>query len=919
MVNLIERFFSYDLKGDVYDAFKWKKFDSKIDNYFTGEVVFEQAGVEFPEDWSVNAINIVSQKYFCGTPGTPTREYSLKQLINRVADTITNYGQSEGYFEEDQAKIFNQELKFILTSQRASFNSPVWFNIGAPERAQQASACFILSVEDTMASILNWYTEEGIIFKGGSGSGVNVSTLRSSKEGLSSSGGTSSGPVSFMRGADSVAGTIKSGGKTRRAAKMVIMNVDHPDIEEFIWCKAIEERKSRALKAAGFDMDLDGQDVFSVQYQNANNSVRVNDEFMQAVLAGRDWNLIGVSDGEIKETKKAKDLWRQIAESAWECADPGLQFDTTINDWHTTPNAGRINASNPCSEYMHLDDSACNLASINLLKFLNGDGSFDAEAYRQTVRVMLLAQEILVGYSEYPTKKITDNAKAYRELGLGFANLGVLLMAMGLPYDSDEGRALAATLTAIMTGEAYAQSAKIAAVVGPFDGYKQDMEGVKRVILKHRDALGKIDKLKVDTSLNLFAEDSWNSAVKLSEEHGVRNSQVTVLAPTGTIAFMMDCDTTGIEPDLGLMKTKKLVGGGTMSIVNQTVPRALKKLGYSEEEAKAILDYIDKEKTIVDAPELKKEHYAVFACSMGDVVIHYSGHIKMMAACQPFLSGAISKTVNMPESASVEDIEEIHMMAWREGLKAVAIYRDNCKVGQPLEMAKKEESSEVEEDASSASSLEKSRLGHGVPRELPRARQAKTFDFKVADCKGYVTVGEFEDGSPAEIFLRVSKQGSTLAGIMDSFAISISRGLRNGVPLKNYVSDFIGMSFAPAGVTDDPDIRTSSSLMDYIFRRIAKDYLSLDDQLELGLVSMDELEKSEGQTSLLDEESAVLSSEPKQSFNDKQVDDSYGKVKQEGSNTRAEESPLCFNCGNITQRAGSCYICTACGSTSGCS
>lgn len=931
MSELVERFFTHDLNGgDVYSLFNWATFDARIENYFTKEVAFEQKGVEFPENWSMNAINIVSQKYFCGTPGTPTREYSLKQLINRVADTISKYGRKEGYFRTDEEeKIFNDELKFILTSQRASFNSPVWFNIGAPERAQQASACFILSVDDTMESILEWYRQEGMIFKGGSGSGVNISRLRSSKETLSSSGGSSSGPVSFMRGADSVAGTIKSGGKTRRAAKMVILNVDHPDVEEFIWCKAIEERKSRVLKEAGFDMDLDGKDSFSVQYQNANNSVRVSDDFMRAVENDSDWNLIGVRDCEVKKTLKARELWRQIAEAAWECADPGLQFDTTINHWHTTPNEGRINGSNPCSEYMHLDDSACNLASINLLKFLNEDGSFDAEAYRQTIRIIILAQEILVGYSEYPTEKITKNAKDYRELGLGYANLGALLMAMGVPYDSEEGRALAATLTAIMTGEAYAKSAQTAKVVGTFAGYEKDRDGMNRVLRQHQEALAKIDKLKVDLKLNLVAEQAWENAVKLGAENGVRNSQATVLAPTGTIAFMMDCDTTGIEPDLALVKTKKLVGGGTMSIVNQTVPRALKTLGYSESEVDEIVKFIDIEKTIVGAPKLKAEHMPVFACSMGDNVIHYTGHVKMMGAVQPFLSGAISKTVNMPEEATVEDVEEIHALSWKEGLKAVAIYRDNCKVGQPLSTTKKEvvvDGSSEDTKLKPTAAVLNTGTAVGGSRKLPKTRNAKTFEFKVADCKGYVTIGEFEDGAPAEIFLQVSKQGSTLAGIMDSFAISISRGLRNGVPLKSYVSDFIGMSFAPAGITDDPDIRTASSLMDYIFRRIAKDYLSLDDQLELGIISMEDLENNVNQASFLDvsQNASQASSEISEAQG---IDDSYGKqeessvevVHSEEEGKHVEETPLCFNCGNITQRAGSCYVCTACGSTSGCS
>jgi ribonucleoside-diphosphate reductase alpha chain len=940
--ELVERFFTHDLSGDVYGLFNWSNYDAKIENYFTGEVAFEQSGVEFPDDWSMNAVNIVSQKYFCGTPGTPTREYSLKQLVNRVADTITRHGRESGYFKsEDEAQVFNDELKFILVSQRAAFNSPVWFNIGAPERSQQASACFILSVDDTMESILEWYRQEGMIFKGGSGSGANISKLRSSRERLGNSGGVSSGPISFMRGADSVAGTIKSGGKTRRAAKMVILNVDHPDVEDFIWCKAIEERKSRVLKEAGFDMDLDGKDSFSVQYQNANNSVRVSDDFMKAVEGDSDWNLLGVNDGEIKKTLSARNLWRQIAESAWECADPGLQFDTTINHWHTSPNAGRINASNPCSEYMHLDDSACNLASINLLKFLNEDGSFDAEAYRQTIRVVFLAQEILVGYSVYPTEKITKNAKAYRELGLGFANLGALLMGMGLPYDSDEGRAVAATLTAIMTGEGYAKSAEIAAVVGVFDGYEKDKEAMNRILKQHQEALSKIDKLKVELKLNLVAEQAWERAVKLGAQNGVRNSQATVLAPTGTIAFMMDCDTTGIEPDLALMKTKKLVGGGTMSIVNQTIPLALKNLGYSQAQVEEIVKFIDEEKTILGAPHVKKEEYPIFACSMGDNVIHYSGHVKMMGASQPFLSGAISKTVNMPEEATVEDIEEIHMMSWKEGLKAVAIYRDNCKVGQPLSTTKKNEKDlkfgaekknpEVAKPV--AASVQSEAKLKAVSRALPKTRNARTFEFKVADCKGYVTVGEFEDGSPAEMFLQVSKQGSTLAGIMDSFAISISRGLRNGVPLKSYVTDFIGMSFAPAGVTDDPDIRTASSLMDYIFRKIAKIYLSLDDQLELGLVSMEDLEKSTNQSSFLDDSEKESNESRFEDISEMQgIDDSYEVQKESPKNeevveesqtalaeSHAEAAPLCFNCGNITQRSGSCYVCTACGSTSGCS
>ncbi|MCA9308987.1 vitamin B12-dependent ribonucleotide reductase, partial [Candidatus Saccharibacteria bacterium] len=622
----IRRYFTKE-GTDPYEMFTWVNRDSKIDNPVTGKIAFEQKAVEFPDTWSMNAINIVSQKYFSGTPGTKEREGSLKTLINRVADTVTRHGEQEDYFEnKQQAKIFNAELKYILASQRAAFNSPVWFNIGAAQRAQQASACFILAVDDTMPSILNWYKEEGMIFKGGSGAGVNVSKIRSSEEPLGQSGGKASGPLSFMRGADSSAGAIKSGGKTRRAAKMVVMNIDHPDVEEFIWCKAIEERKARVLQEAGFDMSLDGKDIFSVQYQNANNSVRVTDDFMRAVEADEDWDLMGVKDRRVYKTVKARDLWRQIAESAWECADPGLQFDTTANHWHTAPNAGRINGSNPCSEYMHLDNSACNLASINLLKYLNEDGSFDVPAFKQTVEIVFTAQEILVGYSEYPTEKITKNARAYRELGMGYANLGALLMAQGLPYDSDEGRAEAAAITALMTGHAYATSARIAKRVGTFAGFNKDREGMLRVLAQHRDAVRDIDARMVPEELLSAAAEAWEEAVELGERYGVRNSQATVLAPTGTIGFMMDCDTTGVEPDFSLTKFKKLVGGGNMIIVNQTIPRALRTMGYDEKQIEDVVAYIHENGNVIDAPHLKKEHYDVFACAVGENAIHYMGH-----------------------------------------------------------------------------------------------------------------------------------------------------------------------------------------------------------------------------------------------------------------------------------------------------
>ncbi len=928
-------------KTKAYEALKWVKRDSAIINPMTNKAVFEQKDVEFPGDWSLNAINIVSQKYFTGTPGTGTRESSLKQLIDRVVDTVTRQGIQEGYFDNQvEASDFKEELKYILATQRAAFNSPVWFNIGAPNRSQQASACFILGIEDTMESILNWYVEEGMIFKGGSGSGINLSSLRSSKEKLGESGGTSSGPVSFMRGADASAGTIKSGGKTRRAAKMVILNSDHPDVEDFIWCKAIEERKARVLEAAGFDMTLDGKDSFSIQYQNANNSVRVTDDFMQAVENDDNWDLKAVKGGKSVKTVKARELFRQISEAAWECADPGMQFDTTINRWHTAPNAGRINASNPCSEYMHLDNSACNLASINLLKFLNEDNSFDIESFKHTVELVFTAQEILVGYSEYPTKGITKNARAYRELGLGYANLGALLMAQGLPYDSDEGRAQAAAITALMTGHAYTTSAKIAQRVGPFAGYHKDRDAMNNVLKMHRAEVDKINPSLVSEELLSAAASSWDEAVELAKLYGVRNSQASVLAPTGTIGLMMDCDTTGIEPDLGLVKVKKLVGGGTMSIVNQTVPRALKALGYNRAQVEDIVNYIDIEKTIIGAPSLKDEHLPVFACSMGDNAIHYLGHVKMMSAVQPFISGAISKTVNMPEEVTVEEVEQLHMDAWKMGLKAVAIYRDNCKVAQPLSMAKKDEKPESQPSIASAVAETPAQVmaiaaDNLVPRgavrkQLPRIRNSKTFKFTIADSRCYMTVGEYEDGTPGELFVSIAKMGSTLRGVMDAFAVSVSYGLQFGVPLKQYVRNFTNTSFAPAGITDDPDIRTASSIIDYIFRRLGKTYLNFDDQLEVGLASIDDMPSN--QTSFLVESvkdeilvaEQEIASETEPTVEAAASSLEFDETPEQKENlvknaVRDDSAPLCFNCGNQTQRSGSCYVCTACGSTTGCS
>lgn len=918
---LARRRFFTPAKSKAYDQFTWVKRDSLISNPATGKAVFEQRGIEFPEGWSINAINIVAQKYFTGTPGTAEREQGLRDLLNRVADTITREGLQEGYFDNElEAEDFREELKYVLASQRASFNSPVWFNIGASGRAQQASACFILHVDDTMPSILNWYREEGMIFKGGSGSGLNISTIRSSHEPLGKSAGRASGPMSFMRAADSVAGAIKSGGKTRRAAKMVVMNVEHPDVQEFVWAKAIEERKARVLQQQGFDMSLDGKDIFSVQYQNANNSVRVTDAFMKAVERDEDWDLKAVTTGKTVKTVRARDLFRQIAEAAWECADPGMQFHDTVNHWHTTPKAGTITASNPCSEYMHLDNSACNLSSINLLKFLRDDNSFDIEAFKHTVELMFTAQEILVGYSEYPTENITKNAKAYRELGLGYANLGALLMAIGLPYDSDEGRALAAAITALMTGHAYATSARLANRVGPFAGFNKDRDGMLNVLRMHRQEVSKIDASLVPEELLSAAASAWDEAVELGDLYGVRNSQASLLAPTGTIGFMMDCDTTGIEPDFALVKHKNLVGGGSMAIINQTVPRALRNLGYNKEQTDEIVKYIYDNGVVIDAPHLKKEHYDVFACAVGENAIHYLGHVKMMAAVQPFLSGAISKTVNMPETVTVEDVEQLHIDAWKMGLKAIAIYRDNCKVAQPLSGKKKEDKKEDAPTAVEKATEDRIVVKAAMRRKLPRVRNSRTYHFQVSDMEGFFTVGEYDDGMPGELFVNVSKQGSTLSGLMDSFAISVSHGLQYGVPLKSYVKTLRGTTFAPSGMTDDPDLRTASSITDYVIRRLALDYLSFDDRLELGLASLDDM--PEEQTSLLtDDQSSsaqdVQEVKPKETVAKATV--TPAPSLSHPAAAKDDTAPLCYNCGNQTQRAGSCYVCTSCGSTTGCS
>jgi ribonucleoside-diphosphate reductase alpha chain len=934
-----------------YDMVDWETRDARITNFRDGSVAFEQIGVEFPTTWSLNATNIVAQKYFRGTLGTPGREWSLRQVIDRVADTITRWGTEGGYFVDDaEAESFNAELKHLLVTQKAAFNSPVWFNIGVKGVPQQASACFILSVDDAMDSILNWYREEGVIFKGGSGAGVNLSRIRSSAE-LLKGGGTASGPVSFMRGADASAGTIKSGGKTRRAAKMVILDVEHPDIEEFIWCKAIEERKARVLAEAGFDMDLDGRDSHSIQYQNANNSVRVTDEFMRAVETDADWSMREVTTGKVVRTVKARELFRQICQAAWECADPGMQFDTTINHWHTAANTGRINGSNPCSEYMHLDNSACNLASLNLLKFLNIDESFDVDGFRHAVEVLFTGQEILVGRADYPTEGIADTSRRFRQLGIGYANLGALLMALGLPYDSDAGRAYAAAVTSLMTGHAYEVSARTASRMGPFAGFAENREHVLRVLGQHQEAAARIDEELVPPELLSAAQESWDMACELGDRYGVRNSQASVLAPTGTIGLMMDCDTTGIEPDLGLVKMKKLVGGGTMSIVNQTVPRALEQLGYGPGEIDDIVAYIDENKSILGAPHLLVEHLPVFACSMGDNVIHHSGHVRMMAAVQPFISGAISKTVNMPEEATVEEVEQLHVDAWRLGVKAIAIYRDNCKVGQPLSTAKKAGEAAPQpggELTEAAAKVVEKIIKVPERKKLPRNRTSKTFEFRVADCKGFVTIGEYEDGRPGEMFLRVSKQGSTLAGIMDAFSISVSYGLQYGVPLRHYIEAFTNTRFEPAGITDDADLRIATSILDYIFRRLAVNYLSYEERAELGILTTGErtqptlpgveetvVQTSQGQDVPADPPSIDSSSptlfDTSGAPKERSLLERAGVTDAERPPARGQspaikppsassvDAPYCMQCGVQMQRAGSCHACPSCGSTSGCS
>ncbi|MET8139747.1 vitamin B12-dependent ribonucleotide reductase [Sphaerisporangium sp. NPDC005288] len=919
-----------------YDQVRWERRDVVMTNWRDGSINFEQRGVEFPDSWSVNAANIVTTKYFRGAVGTPQRETSLRQLVDRVVGVYTRTGRENGYFASDEdAEIFDHELKHALIHQVFSFNSPVWFNVGTAS-PQQVSACFILSVDDQMESILEWYKEEGVIFKGGSGSGVNLSRIRSSKE-LLSSGGTASGPVSFMRGADASAGTIKSGGATRRAAKMVVLDVDHPDIEEFIETKAREEDKIRALRDAGFDMDLGGKDIVSVQYQNANNSVRVSDEFMRSVEAGGRFGLRARLSGEVIEEIDAKGLFRKMAQAAWECADPGVQYDDTINDWHTCPETGRITASNPCSEYVHLDNSSCNLASINLLKFLREDDTFDVDRFVKLTELIITAMDISITFADFPTEKIAETTRAYRQLGIGYANLGALLMATGHAYDSEGGRAVAGAITSLMTGASYRRSAELAAIVGPYDGYQRNAEPHKRVMRKHAaasDALRAMDVL--DRPILAEATKQWQECLRLGEKNGYRNAQASLLAPTGTIGLMMDCDTTGIEPDLALVKFKKLVGGGSMQIVNQTIPRALKQLGYQPEQAEAIVEYIAEHGHVMDAPGLKPEHYEVFDCAMGERAIAPMGHVRMMAATQPFLSGAISKTVNLPESATVEDIEQVYLEGWRLGLKALAVYRDNCKVGQPLSIAKKADEKVTEKAAEPVVQIIE--VPKPKRRRLPNQRPSSTTRFTVGGAKGYMTASSYPDDGLGEVFLKMSKQGSTLAGVMDAFSVAISVGLQYGVPLDTYVSKFINMRFEPAGMTDDPDVRMAASVVDYIFRRLALDHLPYEERAALGVFSAAErAAQQRGEDPAAVQEVIIDTAALAQSAPIEDRPEAAGPVAEaaqapvapasrangtaalESHQGRTADAPLCLTCGTNMRPAGSCYVCEGCGSTSGCS
>jgi ribonucleoside-diphosphate reductase alpha chain len=933
---------------DPFDTLEWELRDARIGH---GEKVsFEQREVEFPKSWSQNATNIVAQKYFRGQLGSPEREHSVKQMVARVAGTIAGWGRELGYFASDaDAQAFEDELSFILLHQLAAFNSPVWFNVGwhpVGSPKMQASACFILSVEDDMESILEWNTKEGIIFRGGSGSGINLSKIRGSMEPLSR-GGTASGPVSFMRGADAWAGSIKSGGGTRRAAKMVVLDIDHPDIREFIWCKAKEEDKAAALREAGFDMSIDGDGFHSIQYQNANNSVRLTDEFMRAVENDEDWRLIARTTGEpIGEPIPARELMQEIAEAAWRCADPGVQYDTTINRWHTCPNSGQINASNPCSEYMHVDDSACNLASLNLMKFRRADATLDVDAFKHAVDIVFLAQEIIVSQSSYPTEEITRNANAFRQLGLGYANLGAYLMADGVPYDSEKGRATAAAITALMSARAYLGSARIAAAMGPYERYAENRDAHNAVMRMHRDAAHEIDEEAcADAALLEAARSTWDEAVAAGEAHGYRNAQATVLAPTGTISFLMDCDTTGVEPDFSLVKFKELVGGGQMTIVNRTVPLALQTLGYSDEQIEQIVAHINEHRTIVGAPELADEHLPVFDVAVGERAISHTGHIKMMGAVQPFVSGAISKTVNLPESATADDISDAYGQAWRLGIKALAIYRDGSKTAQALRTdAQKDRPAPVDTQAEIEKAVAEA-LAEAPPRRkrMPRERQSITHKFSIGGHEGYITAGMYEDGSVGEIFLTdIGKEGSTLRGMMNAFATAISISLQYGVPLETLVRKFSYMRFEPEGMTTNPEIPFAKSMPDYIMRWLASRFLDADLQEELGILTSEVRARKAAQDALTSRVSDTAGPASGAGDGEGAPDgDGANASGNGGGNGEAASTtptsaltdtppvvpavgkgldlgPACQQCGGMMQRTGSCYTCSSCGFNTGC-
>src|SRR5712692_9610747 len=908
----LERYFTHE-GVHPYDEVEWELRDAVIPG--EGGNVFEQPGVEVPKFWSATATNVVASKYFRGKLTAPEREWSVKQMVDRVVDRITKWGIEGAYFaSEADAQVFNHELKYLMVNQHASFNSPVWFNIGVDGVPAQASACFILSVADDMHSILDWFKNEGVIFNGGSGSGINVSRIRSSKEQLSG-GGWASGPVSFMRGADSVAGSIKSGGTTRRAAKMVVLDSDHPDIHDFIWCKAKEEKKAWALGEMGYDMSLNGEAWHSIQFQNANNSIRATDDFMKSAVAGEAWNLTARTDGQVLETVNARALLREISEATWQCGDPGMQFDTTINDWHTNPVSGRINGSNPCAEYMSIDDSACNLASLNLMRFLHSDGEFDAERFARAVDIVFTAQEILVGFADYPTEKIAANARSHRQLGIGYCNLGALLMHRGLPYDSNEGRAYAASITALLTGESYAQSARMAAVVGPYEAYPKNKSAHDRVIEKHRAAAYRIIDDLVPPSLLSSARQSWDDAVAFGKQHGYRNAQASVLAPTGTISFMLDSDTTGVEPDIALVKYKRLVGGGMLKLVNGTVPAALRRLGYTESQVTAITAHIEASGTIEGAPDLAERRLSIFDCAFkpqnGTRSISHLGHIKMMGSVQPFISGAISKTVNLPETATVEDVTDAYVEAWKHGIKAIAIYRDGSKKVQPLSTGKETSNSKKEAAVTETVVVARPR------RRLADTRASLTHKFTIEGHEGYITVGLFEDNTPGELFVTMAKEGSTLSGMMDAFATSISLSLQYGVPLAHLVEKFAHMRFEPSGWTGNSELGFAKSIVDYVFRWLGSRFLSTDDKMAIGLVRTSEIVDPAPQLELLSHAVSMATPAAAQEtvWTEPAVPSGPGARRLNST----PDAPPCPRCGWLTVRNGTCHKCENCGETTGCS